>query len=87
VAPKYQQMLYGFIQKNVGEFNVHLLSNYPMALSIGKQVAKGRTFVWQQGKTFSGPGPQEVQGLVFEGALVYAEQPCSQRPSQGNQKP
>ena len=36
--------------KGLGDFNMHLLSNCPMALSIGRQVAKGRTFVWEHGK-------------------------------------
>ena len=36
--------------KGLGDFNMHLLSNCPMALSIGRQVANGRTFVWEHGK-------------------------------------
>lgn len=36
--------------KELGELNLHLLSNCPMALSIGKQVARGRTFIWQHGQ-------------------------------------
>ena len=36
--------------KGLGDFNMHLLSNCPMALSIGRQVAIGRTFVWEHGK-------------------------------------
>ena len=36
--------------KGLGDFNMHLLSNCPMALSIGRQIAKGRTFVWEHGK-------------------------------------
>ena len=36
--------------KGLGEFNMHLLANCPMALSIGKQVCRGRTFVWQHGQ-------------------------------------
>ena len=37
--------------KELGTLNMHLLSNCPMALSIGRQVAQGRTFVWEHGKT------------------------------------
>ena len=36
--------------KDVGDLNMHLLKNCPLAMSIGKQVGKGRTFVWQHGK-------------------------------------
>ena len=35
----------------VGALNLHLLQNCPLAMSIGRQVAKGKTFVWQHGKT------------------------------------
>ena len=35
----------------VGALNLHLLQSCPLAMSIGRQVAKGRTFVWQHGKT------------------------------------
>ena len=37
--------------KELGQFNLHLLENCPMALSIGRQVAQGKTFVWQHGKS------------------------------------
>ena len=36
--------------KSVGDLNLHLLKNCPLAMSIGKQVSKGRTFVWEHGK-------------------------------------
>ena len=36
--------------KELGDFNIHLLSSCPMALSIGKQVSRGRTFIWQHGQ-------------------------------------
>ena len=35
---------------SVGELNIHLLENCPLAMSIGKQVAQGRTFIWQHGE-------------------------------------
>ena len=35
----------------LGAFNLHLLSSCPLALPIGKHVAKGRTFIWEHGKT------------------------------------
>ena len=38
------------VPKEIGELNLHLLENCPLALSIGKQVSKGRTFIWQHGK-------------------------------------
>ena len=35
---------------SIGELNIHLLENCPLAMSIGRQVAQGRTFVWQPGE-------------------------------------
>ena len=36
--------------KELGDFHIHLLESYPMALSIGRQVSRGRTFIWQHGQ-------------------------------------
>ena len=36
--------------ENLGELHMHLLSSCPMALSIGRQVSKGKTFVWEHGQ-------------------------------------
>ena len=36
---------------NIGELQVHLLKSCPLAMSIGKQIKKGRTFIWEFGKT------------------------------------
>ena len=36
---------------NIGELQVHLLTSCPRAMSIGKQIKKGRTFMWEFGKT------------------------------------
>ena len=35
--------------ENFGEFYMHVLSSCPMASSIGRQVSKGKTFVWEDG--------------------------------------
>jgi len=35
--------------KELGDFHIHLLESCPMALSIGQQVSRGRTFIWQHG--------------------------------------
>ena len=37
---------------SIGELNlnVHLFENCPLAMSVGRQVAQGRTFVWQPGE-------------------------------------
>ena len=34
----------------LGSMQVHLLKDCPLAMSIGRQVRKGRTFVWEHGK-------------------------------------
>ena len=36
--------------KELGDFHIHLLESCPMALSIGRQVSRGRTFIWQHGQ-------------------------------------
>ena len=36
--------------ENLGELHMHLLSSCPMALSIGRQVSKGKTFIWEHGQ-------------------------------------
>ena len=36
---------------NIGELQVHLLKSCPLAMSIGKQIKNGRTFIWEFGKT------------------------------------
>ena len=35
--------------KDLGDFHIHLLESCPMALSIGRQVSRGRAFIWQRG--------------------------------------
>ena len=35
---------------SLGELHMHLLSNCPMALSIVRQVSKGKTFIWEHGQ-------------------------------------
>ena len=35
--------------KDLGAFHIHLLESCPMALSIGRQVSRGHTFIWQYG--------------------------------------
>ena len=36
--------------KELGDFHIHILESCPMALSIGRQVSRGRTFIWQHGQ-------------------------------------
>ena len=36
--------------KRVGDLKLHLLENCPLAMSIGQQIKRGRTFIWRHGE-------------------------------------
>ena len=36
--------------QRVGDLKLHLLEHCPLAMSIGRQIKKGRTFIWRHGE-------------------------------------
>ena len=49
-GPQFSTEALRVYTKELGDLHIHILESCPMALSIGRQVSRGRTFMWQHGQ-------------------------------------